>query len=67
MSIRGFLFSLEKPWAPGRALGVVLHGLWEGQCGQQVATPLTLLMQSVLVSVVLGVLQPHPPNLGFSL
>lgn len=35
-------------------------GLGEGRCGQCVAMPLALLMQSVLVSMAQGVHQPHP-------
>ena len=41
-------------------------GLGDGPCGPHVAAPLTFLMWSVLVSVMLGVLQLHSHVLGFS-
>lgn len=40
--------------------------LGEGQCVQHVAASLTLLMQTVLVAVVQGMLQPHLRMPGFS-
>ena len=51
---QALFFLLEEPGAQGR---------W--QCGQCVAL-LTLLLQSVLVSVVQGIFKLYPQVLGFS-
>lgn len=51
----------QRNHRPGEDLSVLCCvSLEVGQWGHHVATPLTLLMHSVLVSVVQEVLQPHP-------
>lgn len=58
------LFPLEELKARGSSFHMILHWPGRGQCGQCVASSLLLLIQSVLVSVVQGLLQPHSHVLG---
>ena len=62
----GFSFPTGGTEAQGDLCLWCCAGLEKGQCGQHMAASLTLLMQSVFISVVQGVLQSHPCFLGFS-
>lgn len=66
LSSLGSHFPVEKP-ENQRHLSIKLYWPRGRQRGEGAAASLTLLMQSSLVSVVHGVLQPHPHILGFSL
>ena len=61
----GPLFLLEKPEAQRRLLHTVWCWLGVQECGQLVVSTLTLLVQSVLVSVVQGHASAHPHVPGF--
>lgn len=52
-------------WCQPAGSGETLAGVVPAY-GQCVSAPLSFLMQSVLVSVIQGVLQPLPHVLGFS-
>ena len=64
-SLPDSLFPLEE-WSQGRPLHTVLR--WPGGGGAvwSACSHFFPSVQSILVSVVRGVLQPHPHALGFS-